>query len=259
MARFVPVFTSGRPSPLLSGVAEAREVIEADAAVPVPVPGQGVLAGRLAALSDGEQDQLVLDVICAQAASVLGHDSAEAVRPDAVFRDLGFDSLTAVELRDKLNVATGLRLPATMVFDYPTPQVLASWLRAQITGVRAAAPTPPPVVPVVAGDPVAVVAMGCRFPGGVASPQELWELVRSGTDAVSGFPADRGWDGEAAYARAGGFVLGAGELGAGFFGISPREAVAMDPQPRLLRRGAVSVGRLREVAAVLAGAEAEPA
>ncbi|HEV3289003.1 MAG TPA: SDR family NAD(P)-dependent oxidoreductase, partial [Streptosporangiaceae bacterium] len=232
--RFVPVFTSARPSPLLTGVPEARQVMEADTAV--LVPGQGLLAGRLAGLPAAEQERVMLELVRGQAAVVLGHASPEAVRPGLAFRDLGFDSLTAVELRDKLNVVTGLRLPATLVFDYPTPRVLAGWLCRQIAGVSVAVVSPPSAVPVaVVGDPVAVVAMGCRFPGGVASPEDLWELVRSGTDAVSGFPADRGWDDiEEGFARAGGFVAGAGEFDAGFFGISPREALGMDPQQRLL-------------------------
>ncbi|MBB6172715.1 acyl transferase domain-containing protein [Nocardiopsis mwathae] len=96
-----------------------------------------------------------------------------------------------------------------------------------------------------AGEPVAVVGAGCRFPGGIASGEELWEVVSRGADAVGAFPDDRGWDleglfsgdAEAAgtsYVREGGFVECAGEFDAAFFGVSPREAVAMDPQQRLL-------------------------
>ena len=215
-ARFVPVFTSARPSPLLTGVPEARSLMERDG-TPAGETGNGILAGRLAGLSHTEQEQLVLELIREQAASVLGHASADVIRPGAVFRDLGFDSLTAVELRDKLNVVTGLRLPATMVFDYPTPHVLAGWLRAQVTGVQPVPSAPSQAVPMVAGDPIAVVAMGCRYPGGVASAEDLWELVRSGTDAVTAFPADRGWDAaDGEFARLGGFVFGAPEFDAGF-------------------------------------------
>jgi NAD(P)-dependent dehydrogenase (short-subunit alcohol dehydrogenase family)/acyl carrier protein len=127
--QFAAAFTFARPSPLLAGVAEVSQGIEA---IGVPATaGRGQLAQRLAGLSAGEQEQVVLELVCEHAAEVLGHASAEAVRSGAVFRDLGFDSLTAVELRDKLAPVTGLRLPATLVFDYPTPLMLARWLRAE--------------------------------------------------------------------------------------------------------------------------------
>ncbi|MFE7045790.1 type I polyketide synthase, partial [Streptomyces atratus] len=95
-----------------------------------------------------------------------------------------------------------------------------------------------------AQEPIAIVAMGCRFPGGVTTPEELWQLVAEGRDAVSGMPADRGWDldqlmGQDAsqpgtsYVHQGGFLQGAGDFDAGFFGLSPMEAEATDPQQRL--------------------------
>jgi len=88
-----------------------------------------------------------------------------------------------------------------------------------------------------AHEPVAIAGMACRFPGGVNGPDGLWELLAAGADAISGFPADRGWAADPAgssYAREGGFLGAAAEFDAGFFGISPREALAMDPQQRLL-------------------------
>ncbi|MBI0385610.1 hypothetical protein JBE27_57415, partial [Streptomyces albiflaviniger] len=129
--------------------------------------------------------------------------------PDRAFSDIGFDSLTAVELRNRLNAATGLRLPATLVFDYPTPTAVARHILGEVMGsIQAAAETPAPdrtraTVPVrkatTDDEPIAIVGMGCRFPGGVRTPEELWQLLINGGDAISGLPDDRGWDLEGLY------------------------------------------------------------
>ncbi|MBB4965482.1 acyl transferase domain-containing protein/D-arabinose 1-dehydrogenase-like Zn-dependent alcohol dehydrogenase [Saccharothrix violaceirubra] len=215
-AEFAPAFTRQRPGRLLAELSEAQVRVERAE----PVAGD------------------VLDVITTHTAAVLGHASADLVDTRRAFKELGFDSLTAVELRNRLAAAFGRKLPATLVFDHPTPERLAAHLRGEgtATAVRVTA---------ASDDPIAIVGMGCRFPGGVESPDDLWRLVSGGIDAIDGFPDDRGWDLERLYdpdgtrprtssTRQGGFLADAAGFDAGFFGISPREALAMDPQQRVL-------------------------
>ncbi|NUH44402.1 KR domain-containing protein, partial [Streptomyces samsunensis] len=201
------------------------------------------LRHQLAGVTEAERQNRILRLVREHVAGVLGHASAESVDASRTFQEIGFDSLTAVELRNRISAAIGVRLPATAVFDHPTPRLLAERVLAEVWG---ALPTAAPIMPVSAVDdePIVIVGMSCRFPGGVESPEDLWHLVHSATDAVSALPTDRGWDlatlsgakggAGASYARDGGFLYDAAEFDAGFFGISPREATAMDPQQRLL-------------------------
>ena len=191
----------------------------------------------------GGQRRSALDIVRDNAAVILGHADANSIDPGRSFKELGFDSVTAVDLRNRLNASLGLRLPSSVLYDHPSPGRLARHIDDEFPGSTGADDVP---VPAVASDePIAIVSMACRLPGGVRSPEDLWRVVRDEVDVISEFPTGRGWDLDGlwnpdpeqsgtSYVRAGGFLHDAGDFDAAFFGISPREALAMDPQQRLL-------------------------
>ncbi|GHG49689.1 type I polyketide synthase [Streptomyces griseocarneus] len=245
--RFAPTFTIGRPSPLLADLPEVRAAARPAGDRHDDGEASGAAAAlrrTLAAADAAERDRMLVELVRTEAAAVLGHGGPQAVEPGRAFRELGFDSLTAVELRDRLGRVTGLTLPTTVVFDYPCAIDLAGRLLVELlgTGTESARAEGSRAAE---DEPIAIVAMSCRYPGDVRSPEELWRLVAEGADAMTPFPGNRGWDLEAlyhpdpdhpgtTYARAGGFLHDLPDFDAAFFGISPREASAMDPQQRLL-------------------------
>ncbi|WMI56114.1 SDR family NAD(P)-dependent oxidoreductase [Streptomyces rochei] len=213
------------------------------------VPGTTGFAERLSRLPAEERLPAVGELIRSHAAGVLGYASGTDVDTDRPFQDLGFDSLTAVEFRNGLASATGLRLPATLVFDYPDITTLARHLLDQLTdlGERTtpASDGSRRQHTGTADEPLAIVGMGCRYPGGVTGPEDLWRLVAEARDGVTDFPTDRRWDTDrlydpdgtrpyTTYVKEGGFLHDAAEFDPDFFGISPREAEEMDPQQRVL-------------------------
>jgi NAD(P)-dependent dehydrogenase (short-subunit alcohol dehydrogenase family)/acyl carrier protein len=136
--RFTPVYTLARPRPLLRDLPEARAALDADGGGPRPgangTADPSALAARLSAMAGPERSRALLGLVLGEAATVLGHDSPAGIEPRRAFKDLGIDSVTAVDLRNRLAAATGLRLPATVVFDYANPTALAGHLAATFGG-----------------------------------------------------------------------------------------------------------------------------
>ncbi|MEV0324785.1 SDR family NAD(P)-dependent oxidoreductase, partial [Streptomyces sp. NPDC050658] len=231
---------------------KSRGAGEASAAVAqagTDTPSAGTWARRLRGQSAAEQRRLLRQLVREQVALVLKFDSGDDVDAGRRFQEAGMESVQALELRNRIGAATGLRLPTTVIFDHSTPAALADFLRTELVGEDAAghgydsAEASPQVAS--ASEPLAIVGMSCRYPGDVRSADDLWRLVSEGRDVIGGFPGDRGWDLDTlfdqdpersgkSYTRQGGFLRDVAEFDAEFFGISAGEALAMDPQQRLL-------------------------
>ncbi|MYW42115.1 KR domain-containing protein, partial [Streptomyces sp. SID161] len=244
---FAGTFEARQLSRMLSGIPEVARVTEATTITAEDTPlteETSALVRKLAGLPEAEQRRIVLELVRAHVAAVLGYAGADAIAPGRAFTEIGFDSLTAVNLRNRLTEATDMRLSATLVFDYPTPAALADHLLTELLGSHDEEADPAlPAAVAAADEPLAIVAMSCRFPGGVETAEELWDLLAAGKDTISDFPTDRGWDLDGlydadpdalgkSYVREGAFLAEVGGFDADFFGISPREALAMDPQQR---------------------------
>ncbi|MFD9460101.1 SDR family NAD(P)-dependent oxidoreductase [Streptomyces sp. NPDC060027] len=248
--RFAPLYTAARPRPFLDELPDVQGAAGGAPGQGEQEAGESTLARLLARTPESEREWAVLDRVRTEAAAVLGYDRPHDVDPDRPFTEMGSDSVTAVEFRTRLNAATGLRLPASLAFDYPTAGAVTGCLLELAVGASdapeaAAAPAVTAENPTAVDEPMAIVGMACRLPGGVTSPEEFWQLLAEGRDAVSGFPADRGWDlaglfdddpdrPGTSYVRESGFLDEAAGFDAEFFGISPREALTMDPRQRLL-------------------------
>ncbi|MFE7620315.1 acyltransferase domain-containing protein, partial [Streptomyces sp. NPDC057496] len=204
------------------------------------------LRDQLVALPETERSAWLTRLVQREAAVVLGVSDADGIGAQQVLKELGIDSLMAVELRRRLSAETGLTLPSTLAFDYPTPIAVAGLLLEKFALSDRPRTSPTRMVrktSAAESDPIAIVSMACRLPGGIDTPEAFWELLASGGDAVGGLPSR--WDGlgvydpdpEAvgkSYAREGGFIDDVEGFDASFFGISPREALSMDPQQRLV-------------------------
>ena len=229
----IPRTPSGKPLRRL--LAEGLTTPATSAATPV--------RHKLAGLTRAKREAALRTLVRAETVAVCGLPVEGELPMDTPFAALGVTSLGAVTLWRRLHALTGLRLPPTLVYDHPSPTEVAGFLYTAL--FRDTAPAEVTDRQPAAAEPIAIVAMGCRYPGDVATPEDLWELVKGGIDATTDFPTDRGWDLAGiydpdperigrSYTRRGGFLHHAADFDPAFFGISPREALATDPQQRLL-------------------------
>lgn len=244
-ARFLPLYQqAGRRGFLAELERELPAATDATAAAATAGPTQ--LVERLTNAPVQQRKKLLTDYLRAAVAEVTRVDVAE-IREDAGFFDLGMDSLMAVELRRRIEQGVGREIPITLVMDHPRPSDVADYLLGEVLGLSEPAADPAARVasarPTRTDEPIAIVAVSCRFPG-APNPEAFWELLADGVDAIREVPEDRFdidefYDPDPdvpgkTYTRFGGFLDGIDGFDPEFFGISPREAVWIEPQQRLM-------------------------
>jgi acyl transferase domain-containing protein/acyl carrier protein len=243
--RFFEAFRSERPS-----VSTARAKAAPAPVVPVPGAAETAVPEKLRAMARSERWPALVAHVREQVGAVVGLDASTRVNPKEGFRQIGIDSLMALELRGRLQRSMGKPLPATLAFDHPNIDAMARYLASDVLELELEAesagaerPAPRVAAPPTAGEPIAIVGIGCRFPG-ADGPEGFWQLLRDGVDAVREVPGDR-WNVDDYYdpdpeapgkmnIRSGAFLDRIDQFDPQFFGIAPREAISMDPQQRLL-------------------------
>ncbi|WP_437719645.1 type I polyketide synthase [Sorangium sp. So ce448] len=249
-ARFTPAFSAARSRPLLRDLPDAERVLATLAGAPAS-EGSPALIAELGVLAEGERLRRVEGLVRSETAAILGHADASVVEPTRGFFDMGLDSLMAVELRRRLQKATGVSLPATLAFDHPSPKHVAILLLASLGIVTASAGASGGTAcsSRLRGDePLAIVGVALRFPGVATDVDSFWRALERGLDAVgpipeSRFSASAFYDPDPevkdkSYVREAALLDQVDHFDAAFFGINPREARQIDPQHRLLLESA---------------------
>ena len=241
-SRALSAWSGGAP-PLLAELAAERTQPEAAKAV----QAAPALLAQMRAAPAAKRRSLLVAFVRDQARLVLGLDPAAPLDPKRGFQDMGLDSLMALDLTARLKNALARPLPATIVFDFPTVESLSAHLYEQMAFEAASADVSSQSNAVsrpASDEPIAVIGLGCRFPGGATSPEAFWQLLRSGVDAVGEVPRER-WDIDQffdsnpdapgkMYVRRAAFIDDVQGFDPQFFSIAPREVLSMDPQQRLL-------------------------
>ena len=203
------------------------------------------LLKRLEGVIATQRRRLLVEHLQKEVAGALGFGDDRKLDGQQGFFEMGMDSLMAVDLKNRLGKALGTSLPATLIFDFPNIDGLAGFLLRHLELEQSeAVGSIRRATPVSQAEPIAIVSLGCRFPGGAIDAQSFWQMLHEGADAIGKVPGDR-WDRDAyfdenrelcgtMYTQAGGFLDRVDGFDAHFFGISPREALSMDPQQRLL-------------------------